>query len=249
MRNNAIWLSAAFFLVTSLTLIAQTTTGVASYYAAGLQGRKTASGEPYDHQGFTCANRDYPFGTELKVIRVDDGRSVVVRVNDCGPHRKDRIIDVSGAAAEQIGLVRDGITLVRLELVKMGTGKMPCGKTRRPAASKGPTSYGNEGTPATPATAPPPPPIEGQGTYRAEVLRPIEAGFGVQVGSYRVYENAAEVAADLQAKGYSKVLIRLQGNVHQVVLGPFNTHDSAEEYRKNLLAKYQIRGFVTEIKP
>jgi rare lipoprotein A len=238
-----------FLLITaSAGLFAQTNYGIASYYAPGLDGRKTASGERYKHDGFTCANKDYPLGTILRVIRVDDGRAVEVRVNDCGPHKAGRVIDVSGAAAEQIGLVRDGITAVRLELVKLGTGKLACGGRYRPApaANEQPASYENTGKsqPEEPASAPV---IEGQGTYRADALQPIQEGFGVQVGSYRVYDNASEVAADLQSKGYTKVLIRLRGNVHQVVLGPFETREAAAVYRDNLLRKYKMRGFVTAI--
>lgn len=238
-----------FLLFLSLSLLAQTNTGIASYYAPGLDGRKTASGERYKHDGFTCANKDYPIGTILRVIRADDGRAVEVRVNDCGPHKAGRIVDVSGAAAERIGLIRDGITQVRLELVKLGGGKLACGGTYRPASS--PASYDNSGAAAPNNTntsrSPATPAIEAQGTFRADALRPIADGFGVQVGSYRVYDNAARVAADLETKGYTKVLIRLRGNVHQVVLGPFESREAAAVYRDNLLRKYKLRGFVTPI--
>jgi len=238
----------SFLTATAIGLFAQTNYGIASYYAPGLEGGKTSSGERYKHDGFTCANKDYPLGTILRVIRVDDGRAVEVRVNDCGPHKAGRVVDVSGAAAERIGLIRDGITAVRLELVKLGTGKLACGGRYRPApaANDQPASYENTGTPKPeqPASAPV---IEGQGTYRADAIQPIQEGYGVQVGSYRVYDNASEVAADLQAKGYSKVLIRLRGNVHQVVLGPFESREAAAVYRDNLLRKYKMRGFVTAI--
>lgn len=237
-----------FFLIAiSIGLSAQTNYGIASYYAPGLDGAKTSSGERYKHDGFTCANKDYPIGTILRVVRVDDGRAVEVRVNDCGPHKAGRVIDVSGAAAERIGLVRDGITAVRLELVKLGTGKLACGGRYRPSSTTDqPASYENTGAPKVEEN-PAAPVIEGQGTYRADALQPIQEGFGVQVGSYRVYDNASEVAADLQSKGYSKVLIRLRGNVHQVVLGPFETREAAAVYRDNLLRKYKMRGFVTAI--
>lgn len=238
-----------FFALLSLSLASQTNYGLASYYAPGLEGGKTSSGERYKHDGFTCANKDYPIGTILRVVRVDDGRAVDVRVNDCGPHKDGRIVDVSGAAAERIGLIRDGITAVRLELVKLGTGKLACGGRYRPAAkqSEQPASYGNTGKAQPEEAAPAAPVIEGQGTYRADALQPIQEGFGVQVGSYRVYDNAAKVAADLQTKGYSKVLIRLRGNVHQVVLGPFESREAAAVYRDNLLRNYKMRGFVTQI--
>lgn len=239
-------------LLSTVYLQAQATSGIASYYAPGLHGQKTSTGERYNHQAMTCANKDFPVGTLLKVTRADDGRSVIVRVNDCGPHREGRIIDLSGAAAVKMGLIRDGITQVNLEVVKLGrSGLLACGrrKYQPTTTAKGPSSYDtvaqSKEEDLEPKAAQP---IEGQGTYRAEALRPIESGYGVQVGSYRVYSNAAEVAAGLQAKGYSKVLIRLQGNVHQVVLGPFETRESADTYRRNLRKNYNMKGFVTLIK-
>lgn len=93
--------------------------GRASYYADSLAGHPTASGEPYDPDAFTGANRDLPFGTRVRVVRVDDGRSVVVRINDRGPFgRKKRILDVSRAAAEKLGMIREGVIDVRVEVLK-----------------------------------------------------------------------------------------------------------------------------------
>jgi rare lipoprotein A len=120
------FLSLPLFLVLFLstgTLQAQTETGEASYYADSFQGRPTASGEPYDRNRFTCAHRTLPFGTRVKVTRPDNGKSVVVTVNDRGPHKKGRIVDLSYAAAQQIGLVRDGIAQVRMEVA--GTSSQP----------------------------------------------------------------------------------------------------------------------------
>lgn len=245
-----------FFILLALVALtfelnAQATSGIASYYAPGFHGKPTSIGETYNHQALTCANREFPVGTILRVTRIDDGRYVDVRVNDCGPHRAGRIVDLSGAAAERIGLIRDGITQVNLRVLQLGTGRAPCGKTYQPpAGSTTPASYENTGSSPTVNQKPPTrpsPQIEGQGTFRAEALQPIENGFGVQVGSFRYYENATKVAADLQTKGFSKVLIRLQGNVHQVVIGPFDTRGAAEVYRDNLWKNYKQRGFVTAI--
>ena len=239
----------AITLLCTFALSAQTTSGIASYYAPGLNGNKTSTGERYNHKAFTCANKEFPVGTTLKVTRIDDGRSVVVRVNDCGPHSGNRIIDLSGAAAEQIDLINDGIAQVRLEVVKLGTsGYLACGRAKYVPRSNTPVSY--DSTPKNGDEAPQSkatPSIDGQGTYRADALRPIETGFGVQVGSYRVYDNAKEVASALQTKGYSKVLIRLKGNLHQVVLGPFETREQAETYKRNLRKNYKMNGFVTAI--
>lgn len=236
-------------LLISFSLCAQSNVGIASYYAPGLEGARTSSGERYRHDGFTAANKEYPIGSIIRVRRADDGRSVDVRVNDCGPHKAGRVVDLSGAAAEQIGLIRDGITQVSVELVRLGKGKLACGGEYVPKEDA-PVAYDNSGTAPAEASAPATPaatPIEGQGTFRAEALNPISEGFGVQVGAYRVYENATEVATDLQAKGYSKVLIRMRGNLHQVVLGPFESREAAAVYRDNLRRKYKLRGFVTPI--
>jgi rare lipoprotein A len=83
--------------------------GDASYYAAFFKGRKTSNGERYDPNKLTAANRWLPFGTKLRVTRVDTGRSVVVRVNDRGPFgKRHRILDLSRAAAEELDMLGRG---------------------------------------------------------------------------------------------------------------------------------------------
>ena len=90
--------------------------GVASYYADSLQGKLTASEEPYDKDDMTAAHRTLEFGTHVKVTNLDNGKSVIVRINDRGPHTKNRIIDVSGAAAAELGLLDSGTARVSLEV-------------------------------------------------------------------------------------------------------------------------------------
>jgi rare lipoprotein A len=91
--------------------------GLASYYAHGLQGRRTASGERYDRHALTCAHPTAPFGTRLRVTDLETGRSVVVTVNDRGPFAKGRVVDVSFAAAKRLGMVERGLVKVRVERV------------------------------------------------------------------------------------------------------------------------------------
>ena len=90
-------------------------TGTASYYADSLQGNPTASGEAYDREALTAAHRTLEFGTRVEVTNLDNGKSVVVRINDRGPHTDDRLIDVSEAAAEELGLLDSGTAEVSLE--------------------------------------------------------------------------------------------------------------------------------------
>jgi rare lipoprotein A len=91
--------------------------GSASYYAAKFDGRRTASGERFDNGAMTAAHRTLPFGTLVRVTNVANGRSVIVRINDRGPFTRGRMIDVSRAAADELGLVARGHGMVELALV------------------------------------------------------------------------------------------------------------------------------------
>ena len=95
--------------------------GIASYYAEEFHGRKTANGETYDMNDMTAAHRTLPFGTRVRVVNRDTGRSVIVRINDRGPFKDDRVIDLSLAAAKQLGLLSNGTGPVLLEILELGT--------------------------------------------------------------------------------------------------------------------------------
>jgi rare lipoprotein A len=92
--------------------------GMASYYGNELAGNRTASGEIFSPSSFTAAHRSLAFGTQLRVTNLSNGADVVVRVNDRGPFVKSRIIDLSYAAAKEIGLTRSGTARVKLELLR-----------------------------------------------------------------------------------------------------------------------------------
>jgi len=92
--------------------------GIASYYADSLHGNLTASEEPYDKDAMTAAHRTLAFGTRVKVTNLDNGRSVEIVINDRGPYSQDRIIDVSGAAARQLGMIDSGTAKVSIEVLE-----------------------------------------------------------------------------------------------------------------------------------
>ncbi len=92
-------------------------TGIASYYGRRFHGRRTANGERFDMNEMTAAHRTLPFGSRVRVTNTSNGQSVVVRINDRGPFIRGREIDVSRAAAEQIGMIRRGHSNVELELL------------------------------------------------------------------------------------------------------------------------------------
>ncbi len=91
-------------------------TGKASWYGPGFHGRPTASGEAYDRRDLTAAHRTLPFGTKVKVTNLNNGKSVEVEINDRGPFKKKRIIDLSEAAAKALKMKKSGTETVRLEL-------------------------------------------------------------------------------------------------------------------------------------
>ncbi|MDE3057071.1 MAG: septal ring lytic transglycosylase RlpA family protein [Bacteroidota bacterium] len=97
-----------------------TLTGIASYYADDFNGKKTANGETYDMNGFTAAHRSLPFGTKVRVTNLENGRQVVVRINDRGPFQLSRIIDLSLGAAKALGMVANGTAKVKLEVIGWG---------------------------------------------------------------------------------------------------------------------------------
>ncbi len=92
-------------------------TSYASYYHDKFNGRKTASGEIFDNSKFTAANRTLPFGTNIKVTNLDNGKEVVVRINDRGPFHSSRALDISKAAFDAIGDIEDGTIPVEYEIV------------------------------------------------------------------------------------------------------------------------------------
>jgi len=92
--------------------------GLASWYGSVLQGHHTASGERFNKEELTAAHRTLPFGTMVRVVDVNSGKSVIVRINDRGVLLADRVIDLSSAAANSLGILRSGVAKVRLEVLK-----------------------------------------------------------------------------------------------------------------------------------
>ena len=88
---------------------------MASYYAHKFHGRRTANGEIYDMEKLTAAHRTLPFNTKVRVTNLSNGKSVVLRINDRGPFKSGRIIDVSLRAARDLGFISDGIVKVRVK--------------------------------------------------------------------------------------------------------------------------------------
>lgn len=96
-----------------------TQNGPSSYYAKRFNGRKTASGERYQHYAMTAAHRSLPFGTKVQVTDRNTGKSIVVKINDRGPFHGNRILDLSGGAANKLGITKQGVCDIELKVLSM----------------------------------------------------------------------------------------------------------------------------------
>lgn len=118
---------AGFLVMSGLTASAQrvgeTETGIAAVYADTLHGHRTANGERYDRTKLTAAHKTLPFGTTIKVTNTQNQKSVELRINDRGPFQASRMLDLSAAAATQLGISRRGMREVTLEILELGVVK------------------------------------------------------------------------------------------------------------------------------
>ena len=106
-----------FFITSSLSM-AEEQVGLAAYYSDAFQGKKTASGKSYDRNKLTAAHRTLAFGTKVEVTDLKNNKSVTVIITDRMPSSRKRIIDLSYAAAEEIDLIKAGISEVRIETLQ-----------------------------------------------------------------------------------------------------------------------------------
>lgn len=123
--------------------------GQASWYGPALNGKETASGETFDQKKLTAAHRTLPFGTKAEVTNLETGKSVTVRINDRGPYAKGRKIDLSHAAARQIGMSKKGVAKVKIETTRR---RKPTAKLPRPTTTSRATA--GETPTATPVPSP-----------------------------------------------------------------------------------------------
>jgi rare lipoprotein A len=163
-------------------------TGVASWYGPDFHGKRTSSGEIYDKEKLTAAHRSLPFGTYLLVRNLDNGSSVVVRVNDRGPFAKSRVIDLSEAAARIIGMIPTGTARVGLTVIP----------PEEALAWKGGALDGASASPSAPATPSAPP--------SAAAALPADARVRIQVASYASEANAKATVERLRLSGLSATI-------------------------------------------
>lgn len=206
-----------YFLIAST--FAQVQTGKASFYADKFEGSYTASGEKYKHNKFTGAHKTLPFGTKVRITNLANEKTVEVTINDRGPYVDGRIIDMSKAAAEQLGIINQGLAEVKLEVIDAGSGKVS--DTGRPIEHVL---------------------VEEKEFYDFEITRLNPKGYGVQIGTYQELVNLMRLADNLKNSYKKQVVVNvkvLNGvKYYGLILGKFPNRPKAEQFREELKQKF-----------
>jgi len=182
--------------------------GVASWYGPGFHEVRTSTGEPYDMFGMTAAHKTLPLPVYVRVTNLQNGRSIVVRVNDRGPFVGNRIIDLSYTAAAKLDMLRNGTAFVEVRAIDpsmpeplvLAATPLPLS----PGTSAPPPGLGSPGAPAPPA--------------------PLATGLFIQAGAFANPANAERLADKLRGGGFGTVFVRESENagrkLYRVRIGP-----------------------------
>ena len=213
--------------VPATTLKAYRERGVASWYGRKFHGQKTSTGETYDMYAMTAAHPTLPLPSYARVTNVATGKSVLVRVNDRGPFLHDRVIDLSFAAAQRIGIAQKGSGEVEVESV-IPAADLPAVTATAPLPPLA----------ASEPKTPPPIPIASAGT-----------GYSVQLGAFANFANAQTFLAHLQNQlvaAQVEARIRQAGGLFRVYVGPYQEREEARRTGERLRQEF---GFTTSVAP
>ena len=216
--------------------VGEAETGVASWYGHPYHGRRTSNGEIYDMNKMTAAHLRLPFDTWVRVTNLRNRRSVEVRITDRGPFIKGRIIDLSRAAAKQIRMIGPGTAKVRVKVIATPKMRYRPGKGR-PVEEPVKVEPPSEGREQTGEAAP----LEAE-----REPCPSQSSWGVQVGAFRVPENAERMLAKLLYEDLPARIVRRQdrqGPLYGVIVGQEQLK-SAAEFLQRSLENEGISGFV-----
>ena len=218
----------------AIAQIGFTQTGNASFYAAKFNGRKTSSGEIFNSNALTAAHRELAFNTMVRVTNLANNKSIMVRINDRGPFKKERILDLSRAGAEQLDMVRQGTAYVKIEVVG------EAGKIEVPAKNKtiAKNERENENNSQTFSMAK---------TYSVWGTEKFPKGYCVQLFAFEELDNAKEKCKELINNNLEEVYIQVgwekNAKIYRVMYGAFDERHEAKKF-KEVLKKRGYKGFV-----
>lgn len=225
-------------------------TGVASWYGTKFHGQATANGEAYDLYGMTAAHKTLPLPSYVRVTNLDNGKSVIVRVNDRGPFYSDRVIDLSFAAAKKLGYAESGTARVRVEGIDphewwAQQGRpVPLVLAQPQKVAQAPQPQMQAMASAAPIEQYAPPPEQ-----HAAAVTPLEvevkknafvqaSGLYLQVGAFANPDAAellkAKLSATVSAPVFISSIVLNQQTLHRVRLGPISTQDEAQKVQDSV---------------
>ena len=246
--NKRLWFITIFiacslnFLVLADNIISADV--FASYYGEPFHGRPTSSGEPFDMNAYTAAHRTLPFGTMVEVTNLENGKKVIVRINDRGPFVGNREIDLSRAAAEAIGMIGQGIA--RVSIKRVGQQEVAV-ETNTDISRKATEPQPNSESMTTSSTSNSDAIKDAYQEQRVMVYMPTtpEQTKGVlwriQVGSFAREENALQLVVKLREIGFEPAYEKTETHVRVVLYG---IRPTDLEKVKAVLDNNNYRGYV-----
>lgn len=230
--------------------------GMASWYGKRYHGGKTSTGEIYDMYGMTAAHKTLPIPSYARVTNLQNGKSVVVRINDRGPFISGRIIDLSYVAAHKLNMIEAGQTMVEIEAIDTRPGAIQ--QTEPPVAVDTIESKVlSEASIPAPVVQKDVPPIEDIPTVAAydpaevsnNTAQPLATsdGFFVQLGAFKSEQNSYKLMdrlAGFSAGDTARLFQENAGDIYRVKLGPYPTRGAAEQAKKQIQQQYGIKGLV-----
>lgn len=212
-------------LISLVASFAQVQTGTASFYADKFESKQTASGEKYKHKKMTAAHKSLPFGTIVKVTNLDNQETVEVRINDRGPYIDGRIIDLSRSAAEKLKFINQGLAKVKIEVVDAGDGR---------SNSNRPVQIDQN--------------IDNESYFQMKVDRKEPDGFGVQVGSFKGFDNMLKLSENIEKSYRAKLYVEVKelngDKVYALILGEFGNRKRADKLKTKINDRFPD-AFVT----
>jgi rare lipoprotein A len=209
--------------------------GIASWYGPRFHGQPTASGEIYDQEALTAAHPTLPLNSLVQVTNLQNGREIIVRVNDRGPFAHERLIDLSRAGAAHLGFEQAGQARVHVRYL----GPAPRRVTAASAALASATNVDDGAGVNPPGPAAPNPRL-------LEVGEDNEAGFVVQVGAFSDPRNAQRVRDAVASAGPAQIDVRegARGELFRVRVGPWTSRSEAEAALQTLVAQGYSQSIV-----
>jgi len=218
---------STFFFFIQLLLFGQSVeqTGYCTFYADKFQGHHTSGGELYDKNAFTAAHRTLPFNTLVEITNLRNNKKVIVRINDRGPVGKNRLIDVSKAAAIELDMVSYGVQKVIIKVVSGPQPLPPKDSVDKPIPIVNATTTKSDFS---------------EKQVFDKTQKPCEPhGYGVQLGYYKNKKNCLAALASYEenykTQGYFYVDIKSQSTFYRLILGNFPSRQQAESLKMAIM--------------